>query len=99
MHQEADHEMIFGGIAANGNEEWQCSICNRHIQVRFHPIFKQTVIERGDEIALHFGSRSMPGVQFRLSSMQATNDPFPPDATDERLSVWREWLDQSQVDL
>lgn len=44
------------GTLTEGAEEWSCTQCARRLLLRRPPGFEQTVLERGDERAVHVGS-------------------------------------------
>jgi hypothetical protein len=50
------HEMTRTRTHEPGLEEWSCAACGRRLLLRRPPQFEKTVLEPGDEWAMHVGS-------------------------------------------
>jgi hypothetical protein len=95
---EQHHVMVLDKQYPTGEEDWYCPTCGRRFIVNWEPKFKRTILETGDEYAVHSGGKG--GLQ--LGSMQITpvNDSIAeeepaPAVEDPRLAPWAEWLDES----
>ena len=51
------HEMILGGREQSGAEEWYCPACGRRMLLRWPPDYEKTVLEHGDDSAVHVGGK------------------------------------------
>ncbi|MGW6919136.1 hypothetical protein ACWGB8_35770 [Kitasatospora sp. NPDC054939] len=49
------HEMKFVGRLASGADEWSCPACGRRVTLRRLPEPELTVLDPGDETAVHVG--------------------------------------------
>ncbi len=88
--QQESHEMIFERVIAHDIDELFCPICGRRIVVQWSPDFRKTVIEPGDENAIHTASKG--GV-----SMEGQEEASPLELSveeQERLAEWEVLLDQ-----
>lgn len=54
-----DHEMIYDGSIAYGQEYWKCPICGRVLSFSLIGPLRVTVIVEGDNTASHSGSRGL----------------------------------------
>jgi len=79
------HQMVLVARVPGGDEEWNCTQCERRIQLRWLPRFRNTVLVAGDEHATHGGGKG--GVS--LASVSVTPSPSGPE---------REWLRSSGID-
>ncbi|MDX1520235.1 MAG: hypothetical protein R3264_01240, partial [Anaerolineae bacterium] len=51
------HHMHLDKTHPSGAEEWVCPICAQRYLISWSPSFKRTVLETGDENALHSGAK------------------------------------------
>ncbi len=88
--QQESHEMVFERVIAHDIDELYCPICGRRIVVQWSPDFKKTVIEPGDENAIHTASKGGQSVED-----QEAQHPEELSITDqERLAEWEVLLDE-----
>jgi hypothetical protein len=92
-----NHEMILEKTHPSGVDEWYCPTCGRRLLMDYGLQFKKTVLEAGDEFAVHSGGRG----GLRIGSMWA----FPVDDSsrreeidDPRLAPWEAWLEESDFE-
>jgi hypothetical protein len=79
------HNMIL--ISENeGTEEWYCPICGRRLKVNWESKSKKTVLEIGDESAVHSGGKGDLPDELEI---------FIDDTT---LAPWVKWLDEVDFD-
>jgi hypothetical protein len=87
------HNMIL--ISENeGNEEWHCPICGRRLLVNWESESKKTVLEIGDEYAVHSGGKD----DLQMASSKSVDESALPEEfetfiDDARLAPWVKWLD------
>lgn len=95
------HEMKFVARLASGADEWSCPTCGRRVTLRRLPEPELTVLDPGDESAVHVGviepdaRAAAAAEQYGLGPVQ--NIPRPPspptpDADDRR------WLAEIGID-
>jgi hypothetical protein len=93
MNQQ-QHEMILEKTHSSGVDEWYCPTCGRRLLMDYGPKFKKTVLEAGDEYAVHSGGKG----GLRIGSMQALpvdDSSTQEEVDDTRLAPWEAWLDES----
>jgi hypothetical protein len=56
MNLDRQHKMVLVHESEDGSQEWFCPDCGRHLLITWPPNYKRTVIEPGDEEAIHSGS-------------------------------------------
>lgn len=54
MEQEK-HTMILKQEFPDGSQEWECPKCGRRFIMQWPPNYKRTILEQGDDSALHAG--------------------------------------------
>jgi hypothetical protein len=91
-----NHEMVLEKTYSSGAEEWNCPICGRRLLMHWKPTFRKTVIEVGDEYAVHGGGKG----GLHIGSMQVlpvddSSAREEAEAEDTRLAPWLAWLDKS----
>ncbi|MER5636980.1 hypothetical protein ABT095_08490 [Kitasatospora sp. NPDC002227] len=97
------HEMKLTGRLASGADEWSCPTCGRRIALRRPPTPELTVLEPGDETAVHVGlipnEAAMEAVEkYGLGPVQEIPrpprppEPAVPDDDDRR------WLAEIGID-
>lgn len=94
---EQHHIMVLDKQYPSGEEDWYCPTCGRRFIVNWQPKFKRTILEIGDEGAVHSGGKG----GLLIGSMQVTPaaDAVSEDVPvisieDPSLAPWVEWLDQ-----
>lgn len=93
MNQE-QHEMILDKTHPSGVDEWYCPSCGRRLLLDYAPKFKKTVLEAGDEYAVHSGGKGglrIGRMQVRPDQGVGSEDVIPLE--DPRLAPWNAWLD------
>lgn len=78
LNQQEQHDMILEKTHDSGAEEWGCPTCGRKMLVQWAPAFKRTVLEIGDDTAVHNGSKG--GLKMGQST---TTQPEPQIISDE----------------
>jgi hypothetical protein len=97
MNEQQQHEMIWVGTLPSGDEEWSCPICGRRTLMNWEPNFKRTVLEAGDNFAIHSASKtglaSAPS-QDDSKDASAEQADSQPANDDPRLGPWLAWLEK-----
>jgi len=102
------HKMVLTSSHPNGVDEMYCPTCGRRILIQWPPDYKKTILDTGDEYAIHSagkGGLEMGAPQIaeqtkfsaQVASIQdsAYDGPVQFTAQDEaRLAQWEKWLDQ-----
>lgn len=91
------HEMVLEKVHSSGAEEWFCSACGRSILLNWEPKFKRIVLEAGDELIPHSGSKSdlsLETLQFLSGMESAQGNEADLLIDDERLNPWLAWMDK-----
>lgn len=87
--EQEHHQMVHTGMEHDGAEELYCPICGRRIAVNWSPEFKKTVIDPGDENAIH--SAGTGGVS--LGAPEVSEQETPGEEIEQaRLADWEGWL-------
>ena len=94
---EQYHVMVLDKQYPSGEENWYCPTCGRRFIVNWEPKFKRTILEIGDEYAVHSGGKG--GLQFGSMQVTPVNDSIPGEEfvqsmEDPGLAPWEEWLDK-----
>lgn len=94
MNEQQQHEMVLAKTHPSGADEWYCPTCGRRLLMNYGPEFKKTVIEAGDEYAVHNGGKGGVSMQAPriISSEELETEK------DHRLSAWSDWLDKMNFD-
>ncbi len=94
MIEQQHHEMVLDKTDSSGADEWYCPICGRRLLMEYEPEYKKTVLEAGDEYAIHTGGKGGVGMQppkiMSQEERESENDP--------RLLIWSNWIDQMHLD-
>ena len=90
---EQQHEMILKKTHSSGKEEWYCPACGRRMLINWHPQFKKTILEAGDNYAMHSATKGlMPmGPLFPSAGIRD-------DVSDENIGLWQDTLDSLDLD-
>lgn len=91
MYEQQTHQMHLEKTYPSGAEEWACPICGRRFLMQWPPAYSRTILEPGDEYALHSGSK---GELLNLGTLGVTegaqtadiDELFLPSAPDYRTS-------------
>jgi len=80
-----------------GTEEWYCPTCGRRLLMNWQAKFEKTVLEIGDEYAIHSGGKG--DLQMGPMKVMAVDDIGPQDEPeipieDAWLAPWVKWLDE-----
>jgi hypothetical protein len=96
MNQQR-HEMVLEKTHPSGVEEWRCPTCQRRLLMNWEPKFKKTILEAGDEYAIHSGGKG----GLRIGPMQAistnsaiSEDESAPPSEEARLAPWMAWMEK-----
>ena len=82
------HRMELVYSHPSGADEMYCPICGRRILIQWPPNYKKTVLENGDEYAIHSGGKG--GLEICAPTItQQSNLSAQEDA---RLNQWEQWL-------
>ena len=90
------HEMVLEKTHPFGAEEWNCPNCGRRLLINWEPKFEKTILEAGDEYAIHSGGKG--GLKIGPLKINQEIEVGPPSATgpsveDPYLAPWVRWLD------
>jgi hypothetical protein len=100
MNQQ-QHEMVLEKTHPSGAEEWNCPTCGRRLLMSWEPNFKKTILEAGDDYAIHSGGKGglsigpMQAIPINNTLMQ--EEPMTPDE-DPDLAPWVAWLEESDFE-
>jgi hypothetical protein len=94
MYEQQTHQMHLEKTHPSGAEEWACSSCGRRFLMQWPPAYSRTILEPGDEYAIHSGSKSE---MLNLGTLDVTegaqtadiDELFLPSARDNRESLDR----------
>ena len=73
MNQEQTHEMVLETTHPSGEEEWNCPRCGRRFLLNMPPAYRKIIINVGDELAIHTGSKG----GLRMGSVQIVRPEEP----------------------
>jgi hypothetical protein len=97
MNEQQQHEMVLDKTHPSGTDEWYCPTCGRRLLMEYEPKFEKTVLEVGDEYAIHSGGKGGLRVEpVKVVSDENTdleNAPVVSD-NDPSLSPWITWLNK-----
>ena len=95
MNDQQRHEMVLETTHPTGVDEWYCPTCGRRMLITWEPQFKRTLLEVGQDGAIHSASKS--GLQ--MESLQVSSaEPLAPDEDtqssddDPRMGPWLAWM-------
>ncbi|MCG6496419.1 hypothetical protein [Kitasatospora sp. A2-31] len=98
------HEMKFVGRLASGADEWSCPTCGRRVTLRRLPEPELTVLDPGDETAVHVGviepdARAAAAAdEYGLGPVQEIPRPPRPAAPAVPDEEDRRWLAEIGID-
>ena len=97
MDNQQRHEMILEKTYPTGADEWYCPVCGRRMLIHWEPEFKKTLLEVGEDSAIHSASKGA----LATGSSQADAADFPArqeaaqlSNEDPRLNPWLTWLEK-----
>lgn len=73
MSDMSQHEMYLASTHPSGEEEWHCPTCGRRFLLRWPPAYQKTVLEPGDEYAIHSGNKG----DLRMGGLDVDQDEQP----------------------
>lgn len=94
MNEQQHHQMVLMATQSSGDEEWVCPECGRRVLISWPPNYKKTVLEAGDETAIHSGGKG--GVSIQASKIILEEELK--SEKDPRLSVWSDWIKNVHFD-
>ena len=74
MISEQNHEMQLETTHSSGAEEWYCPKCGRRFLLSMPPEYRKTILDAGDESAIHSGSKG----GLRMGSIKIGKPEQPP---------------------
>ncbi|MFF7989862.1 hypothetical protein ACFZDG_08755 [Kitasatospora xanthocidica] len=94
------HEMKFVARLSSGVDEWSCPACGRRVTLRRLPEPELTVLDPGDESAVHVGviepgAAAEAAEKYGLGPVQNVPRPPSPPAPD---AADRRWLAEIGID-
>ena len=98
---QPQHEMILDTTHSSGADEWYCPTCGRRLMMEYQPIFKKTVLDSGDEFAIHSGGKG--GIKVGSMKIQSEGEKSMDDEPgvslkDPSLAPWLSWLDATDFE-
>ena len=88
MSELSQHAMQLEITHPSGAEEWACAECGRRILMQWPPNYKRTVLEAGDEFAIHSGGKG----GLMLTAPEVSDAPVVADEFSQ--SPWADWLEE-----
>jgi hypothetical protein len=98
------HEMRLVGRLASGAQEWACPSCGRRVALAEPPAPALTVLDPGDESAVHIGlsnpgrATANPGEPYGLGPVQEVPRPAGLPMLPAETAADREWLAEIGID-
>lgn len=94
MSDTDQHEMYLVATRPSGEEEWRCPTCGRRFLLRWPPAYQKTIIDPGDEYAIHSGSKG----DLRMGGFDVDQDGQPlADGLLERAALVMPEADQGPI--
>jgi hypothetical protein len=72
---QSQHEMTLREVDSRAVERWTCGQCARIVLIEWEPEFQRTVVQAGDETALHSGGKG--GLKFGTSTAEVGAENLP----------------------
>jgi len=101
MNEQQRHGMILKRTYSSGEEEWHCPTCGRRMLINWKPQFKKSVLEAGDDYAMHSASKGLlPTVPLDVTPVDADTPQAEAEALieDSKLAPWLAWLEEVDFD-
>jgi hypothetical protein len=93
------HKMVLMASHESGADEWYCPVCGRRFLMAWPPDYHRTILDAGDETAVHCGSSGELEIQAAHLRQDGEDSSLEdPYSDDPYLAPWREWLDQVDFD-
>ena len=97
MNEQQRHEMILEKTYPTGADEWYCPSCGRRMLINWEPEFKRTLLEVGEDAAIHSASKG--GLQMGSLQIDSTDIPVTENdpelyEKDPRMAPWLAWLEK-----
>jgi DNA-directed RNA polymerase subunit RPC12/RpoP len=90
---EAEHHIMeFVASHANGMDELYCPTCGRRILLMWPPNYKKTVLDPGDEFAIHSGGKG--GIVMGETQISQDEDEAHKSPEETYLAPWKDWMEQ-----
>jgi len=98
MYEQEHHEMELVVTHPSGAEEWFCPICSRRFLMQWSPAYSMMVIEPGDALARHIGSKG--GLRIRPAEERelGADADAANEAAADALRPWLKWLTSEYLD-
>jgi hypothetical protein len=78
MNTGKSHQMVVVHQHPDGSQEWLCPSCGRRFIMQLPPNYKRTILEPGDENAVHTGGTN--GLSMGQMEINAIDVPEPESA-------------------
>ncbi len=89
MNTGNQHQMVVVQEHQDGSQEWLCPVCGRRFIMQWPPNYKRTILEPGDEDAIHTGGTSGMGMgsmeidRNTLVEPESAAETFDPNSMDD----------------
>ena len=93
MHSLEEHAMELEKVHPSGAEEWFCPKCGRRFLLTWPPDYEKVILNPGDELAIHNGSKG--GVRMQQSGIKTVDEPVLLDDVRRELEML---LDEIDID-
>jgi hypothetical protein len=89
------HVMILKNTHPSSAEEWFCPTCGRRLIMDYGSRFKKTVLEAGNETAIHSGGkRPLQIISKPVMSKKKLTHESSMSIEDQRLAPWLAWMER-----
>ena len=90
MNEQQRHEMVLETTHPSGVEEWYCPTCGRRFVLNWPPEYKKTILNVGDELAIHSGGKG--GVSMSQVRINQADEPeLPPQIRSSIEKILRDF--------
>ena len=79
------HAMVLLARHPDGSDEFYCQTCGRRMLIHWPPDYKKTVLEPGNDYAVHTGSKG--GLTLGPSKIESTAELEDPLSADDLLDI------------
>lgn len=73
MQNLEEHQMQLETVHPSGAEEWACPTCGRRFLLTWPPDYEKVILDAGDELAVHNGSKG--GVTLQRPQVGIADEP------------------------
>jgi hypothetical protein len=98
---QPQHMMVLERTHHPGADEWYCPTCGRRLIILAGPSFKKTILQVGDEFAIHSGGK----VPVQINALQNSSADHMRSTEEHGLSIedlylapWITWMEQVNFD-